>query len=153
MRKVNRGKQFEDAIKQAFEKECYTLRLYDTTNGFVGIANPCDYIAYKKPHMFMIECKSCYGASLPIANISQHQRDSLLIADKYVGMIAGYMIWFIDKDRTFFIRATDLEKYIKSSGRKSIPFDLTNLPIDIDGKKKRIMYEYDMKGFLDIWDK
>ena len=47
--KVNRGKQFEEQIKQAFlnVKDCSVDRLYDTTSGFIGVANICDFIIYK----------------------------------------------------------------------------------------------------------
>lgn len=38
----NLGKKFEELIKEAFERECYILRLYDTTNGFLNVNNPCD---------------------------------------------------------------------------------------------------------------
>ena len=41
---VNRGKQFEDVIRQAFEKvpDVSIDRLHDQTNGFRGSQNICD---------------------------------------------------------------------------------------------------------------
>ena len=85
---INRGKQFEAIVKKSFEKEpnTYVLRLYDTTNGFIGIANPCDFIVYKYPKLFLIECKTCHGASLPLTNISSNQWKRLLDADKVNGI-------------------------------------------------------------------
>ena len=43
---VNRGKQFEDKIKEGFErvKNTSVIRLYDVMTGYEGICNPCDFI-------------------------------------------------------------------------------------------------------------
>lgn len=146
---LNKGKQFESIVKKSFEKEedTYVLRLYDTTNGFIGIANPCDFVVYKHSRLFLIECKTCHGSSLPLANISSNQWNSLLEASNIDGIIAGYMIWFIDKDTTIFLQAQDAELYVKQTNKKSIPY---NIPYakQVLGNKKRVFYEYDMKGVL-----
>lgn len=144
----NLGKKFEGLIKEAFEKECYILRLYDTTNGFLNVNNPCDFIAYDNPNMFMLECKSCHGASLPITNIADNQRTSLLKASKY-GVVCGYLIWYIDKDRTIFISADDLETYLLETGRKSLEWQEDKYSFDIVGTKKRKFFDYNMKPFLE----
>lgn len=143
----NLGKKFEGIVREQFSKYCYVLRLYDTTNGFLNISNPCDFITYDKKHMFMLECKSCHGASLPLSNISQNQRDSLVEASKY-NIIAGYLVWFIDKDITIFIRAEDLETYILETGRKSLACDESKYSIKLNGTKKRKFFDYDIEQFL-----
>ncbi len=148
----NLGKKFEGLVKEAFEKQCFILRLYDTTNGYLNVANPCDFIAYDFPNMYMLECKSCYGTSLPITNISDNQRSSLLEAAKH-GIIAGYLVWFIDKDRTIFINAEDLETYMLETGRKSLAWDDDKYSVDIIGEKKRKFFNYDMHQFLERFKK
>ena len=73
---VNRGKQFEDVVREAFEKvEGVSIdRLHDQTNGFRGSQNICDFIVYKYPHQYYIECKSVHGAY--IAYLSLTNTDS-----------------------------------------------------------------------------
>ena len=48
----NRGKQFEDVIKQSFEKleDVSIDRLHDQTTGYVGSSNICDFIVYRYPY-------------------------------------------------------------------------------------------------------
>ena len=55
-------------IKEAFEKvpDTSVYRLYDTTNGFVGVANISDFIVYKFPCQYFIECKSVHGNVFPL---------------------------------------------------------------------------------------
>lgn len=148
----NLGKRFESLIKESFERECYILRLYDTTNGYKNVANPCDFIVYDNPNMFMLECKSCHKASLPISDISDNQRISLVEASKH-GIIAGYLIWFIDKDRTVFISAEDLETYLITTGRKSLEWQEDKYSFDIVGIKRRKFFEYDIHQFLERFKK
>jgi len=152
--KVNRGKDFEEAIRNALKssEDCAHLRLTDSTMGFAGVANPCDFIAYSYPHIYFLECKSCYGNTLPFANITKHQRESLSAYTKIRGVVSGYIIWFINHDRTVFINADDLDAH-ELQGYKSINIkDILNntIPfIEIIGKKKRILFEYDLSTFFE----
>ena len=43
---VNRGKQFEDIIREQFKKlkNVVTIRLYDVTTGYINQNNICDLI-------------------------------------------------------------------------------------------------------------
>ena len=45
----NRGKKFEDVVRQAFEKvpNVSIDRLHDQTTGFKGSQNICDLIVYR----------------------------------------------------------------------------------------------------------
>lgn len=146
----NRGKDFESVIKKAFKKcvDIYILRLYDTMNGYSSVANPCDFIAFKTPKLFLLECKSCHGASLPVNNISDFQRTSLLNADKnYDDMIAGYIIWFIDKDVTVFVRATDIEEHFKNN--KSLNYKKAqDIGYVFKGVKKKVFFDYNIGDFI-----
>ena len=151
MTNVNRGKQFEKQIQSALEKvdNIYVQRLYDTMNGFKNIANPCDYIVYSYPNLCMLECKSCHGSSFSKMNISDYQYEMLLKACAIKGIIAGYMIWFIDKDITVFVRADEFEKYLDYTNRKSLAYDdALRIGFEIKGKKRTILYDYDMEDFI-----
>ena len=48
---VNRGKQFEDVVKENFQRvPGLTIdRIHDQTNGFKGSSNICDFIAFLTP--------------------------------------------------------------------------------------------------------
>ena len=146
----NRGKQFETVIRKAFEKvpNVSIDRLHDQTNGFKGSQNICDFIVYKEPYEYYIECKSVHGASLPFRNITDTQWDGLLEKSKIEGVYAGIICWFIDKDVTKFIpiQALEHEKFI---GAKSVRYDSKLFSsIEIKGKKKRVFFDYNMEDFF-----
>lgn len=165
----NRGKKFEEVVRDAFEKVSNTsvVRLHDQTNGYLGSSNHCDFIVYRKPYEFHIECKSVHGNTLSIhsipkpdkhgvlhgfyGNITDTQWTGLLEKSKISGVVAGVICWWVDKDVTLFIDIRRLE-YLRNAGLKSIRYDndeWTDLIIPIKGKKKRVFFDYDMEGFLD----
>ena len=159
---VNRGKQFEDVIKQAFEKVPGVSidRLHDQTTGYAGSSNICDFIVYKEPYEYYIECKSVHGNRLNIhgnnpkhkyGNITNTQWEGLLEKSKIEGVHAGIICWFIDKDDTRFFPIQYLKKY-RDLGCKSVAAfddaDDIEHPIEIKGKKKRVFFDYDMESFL-----
>lgn len=157
---INRGKQFEQQIRQGFENCKYSDiisidRLPDPMGGYKGIGNICDFMVFDAPYLYYIECKCCYGKSFPISHITQNQWQGLLEKSKIPFVIAGYIIWLIDYDFTFFVYASDLSAYIERTGRKSISADdaingeLICYPIR--GKKRKVLFDYDMAEFLEIW--
>lgn len=156
----NYGKEFEKTIKESFEKtnDTSVIRLHDQTTGYKGSANVCDFIVYRKPYQYFIECKSIHGNTFPLSNISMTQLYGLLKMSKIDGVYAGFIIWFIDKDVTLFVPA-DFVESIRREGRKSIRFDeeqtefITRakkvIPIfELIGRKKRIFFNYDMERFF-----
>ena len=159
--KPNRGKEFEYVIKKSFEKvpNISIDRLPDQMSGYSGSSNICDFIVYHHPIQLYIECKATYGNTLSIhsnnpkrayGDISNTQWEGLLEKEKLYGVAAGYIIWYIDNDRTYFVPA-HIAKQFKDDGKKSINIkDLVNNfnSIKLEGAKKRIFYDYDMKIFL-----
>ena len=152
----NLGKKFENVIRDAFEKVPGVSidRLHDQTNGFKGSQNICDFIVYREPYEYYIECKSVHGASLPFNNITDTQYKGLLEKSKIEGVFAGIICWWIDKDITLYIPIQILQE-LKIQGYKSIRFDTDILSyknvkiIFILGKKKRVFFDYDMEEFLE----
>jgi hypothetical protein len=159
MSKVNRGKQFEEQVRTALENVPDTSvdRLIDPQNGFAGVRNICDFIAYHYPHQFYVECKSCYGNTLSIHTnnpknkygaITNNQWEGLLEKSKTKGVIAGYVIWFIDHDITVFLSAQYLE-FIRNEGKKSVNIkDLDDSWYIVPGNKKRVLFDYDFSKLL-----
>lgn len=70
------AKNFEAKFKQDFSKLDGAVidRLYDTTNGFKNINNPCDFIGYKFPNAFYLELKTTKGNTLPLDRITQYDK-------------------------------------------------------------------------------
>lgn len=159
---VNYGKKFENVIRECFEKVSNVSidRLHDQTTGFWGSTNVSDYIVYRKPYEYYFECKSVHGNTLSIhsndekhkyGNITNKQWEGLLEKSKIQGVFAGVIVWFADKDITAFIPIQELV-LAKQNGYKSIRFDYEPFFVKgfmkIQGKKKRVFYDYDMGGFL-----
>ena len=150
---INRGKAFERVIRDSFEKmhDVSVDRLHDQTSGYKSTsANPCDFIVYKKPHIYYLECKAIHGNTLNFnAHISKYQWDTLLRKSEIDGVVAGVICWWVDHDRTIFIPIEDLQ-LMRTVGFKSVRYDAiddcdgdTGM-IEISGKKKRVFFEYNM---------
>lgn len=148
----NIGKQFEDAVRKSFEKvpDVSIDRLRDAPKKLKGVDNPSDFIVYKKPHELYVECKSHRGNTLPFSCIRKEQLDGM--SEKWLksGVIAGFMIWFIDHDLTVWV-SIDMIKTMMWFGYKSLNIqDLEKIPhLVVPGKKKRVYFEYNMEQFLE----
>lgn len=152
---VNRGKKFENIIRDSFLKvpNVSVDRLHDQTTGFRGSQNICDFIVYKEPYEYYIECKSVNGNTLPLRNITDTQWNGLLEKSKIEGVFAGVICWWVDKDITRFIPIKTLQ-VMKEYEYKSYKFNIDVYQGErsyvIRGKKKRVFFDYDMEKFLDV---
>lgn len=151
---VNRGKDFEKAIRQSFEKvpQVSFDRLQDPTAGYSGISNICDFIAFKYPFQYYFECKSIRGNTLNFkSNITKKQWQGLLEKNKITGVFAGVLIWFIDYDITLFVNIDELKK-LKDNGAKSLNIkDIRDKKLKyfrLKAQKKRVLFEYDGVDFF-----
>lgn len=148
---VNRGKQFEEAVKQSFLKidDTAVIRLQDPAMGYRGVSNICDYIVYHRPFMYLIECKSVHGNLLSFNNITRNQWEGLLKMSEIEGVVAGILCWWVDHDVTKFIPIEELQR-VKTRSMKSIRYDNKDLvDVEIKGYKRRVLYSYDMKDFFE----
>ena len=151
---VNRGKQFEQIVRNSFGDVPHTLvvRLPDQTNGYAGGANMCDFIVYHYPRVYCLECKTIHGNTLPFSNISKNQWLGLLEADKKKGVVAGIICWWVDRNVTKFIPISVLKGIQETGKYKSFSYaweDTANGIITLQGKKKRVFFEYDMEAFFE----
>lgn len=157
---VNRGKQFEEVIKQSFlkVKDVSIDRLHDQTTHFKGSsANICDFIVYRKPYEYYIECKTVHGNTIPIYTpnddrkygaFTNKQWEGMLEKSHIPGVTAGAIIWFIDKDTTVYYPIQILEE-IRNLGKKSIRYDYFHPErIYLTGVKKKVFYDYNMFDLL-----
>lgn len=152
MARNNKGKAFEQIIHQAFSKvsDVSIDRLRDAPRKLKGVDNPSDFIVYKKPHELYVECKSHKGNTLPFSCIREEQLNGMLNKSQIKGVKAGIIIWYIERDITVWVPISEVVRW-KNTGAKSINIkDLDSLScIYIQGKKKRVYYEYDMNDFLE----
>ena len=129
---VNRGKDFESIVYKCISKlgDVYIKRVYDNMGGYFGVCGDCDFICYKRPQFYMLECKSTHENTLAIYSpnpkkkygaISNTQWEGMFKASQY-DVVAGVMCWWIDRDMTKFLPIQELVKY-REEGHKSIRFD------------------------------
>ena len=147
----NRGKKFENIIQDACMKVkgVSVDRIHDQTNGFKNSSNICDFIMYKYPHQYYIECKTIHGNTFPLSNVSKKQREGMLEKSKIPGVIAGIILWFVDHDKTFFIPIQHIQDEM-DLGFKSLNVRKLDKQIwkKIEGTKRRIFFDYDMDAFF-----
>lgn len=166
--RVNRGKDFEGQVHDGFLQipRVSIDRLPDPMAGYAGVKNICDFLVYKFPFQYYIECKSCYGNRLSIhsndpkkkyGSITNNQWEGLLDKSKIPGVKAGILVWFIDHDETFWLDIRLLEKH-RNAGNKSIAYfcdwvDFTDeshcMWTRISGKKRRVLFDYDFIPFFE----
>lgn len=149
---INRGKQFEDKIQEQLEKipNISIDRLYDVTMGYKNINNPCDFIVYKYPYILYLECKTTNTSTLNFkSQIRENQLVGLIEKSKIRGVVAGILCWFVKNDKTIFIPIQYINELIQSN-KKSFNinnFDNTKV-IELNGCKKRVFFNYDIKNFF-----
>lgn len=150
---MSRGKKFEKVVREAFEKNPTISidRLPDPTGGYLGVRNICDFIVYKYPFQLYLECKVQQGNTLNFTSrISDNQWNGLLEKSKIPGVVAGVLVWFVDHDITTFVPIQELERLRDEPGQKSLHVNHLNFRdnIPLEGRKKRVFFEYDAEGFL-----
>lgn len=140
------GKKFESIVYEAFKAvpDVSIDRIPDQTMHYKGRANVSDFIVFRQPYQFYVECKTVHGNTLPLSNITQF--DDLYEKSKIIGVKAGVLCWWIDKDVTAWIPIESLF-VAKSSGEKSVRYDHWSVRY-IRGRKKKVYFDYDMYSFF-----
>lgn len=152
---LNYGKQFEQKFKEDWLKlsDSDILRLYDTTNGYKSISNISDFICFKSPYMFYMECKSTQGNTFPFSRLTQFDKLSKKINIK--GVNAGVIIWFIDHDKVCYVSVEEIIR-LKQLNYKSIHvkmIDNTEFKVyNVPSKKKRVFLDSDYNILISIAD-
>lgn len=89
----NKGKQFELIYKKNWvdtvpDSLCY--RLMDAQGGYFGISNVGDFICYKYPFIYLIDCKTKAGNTLSFSDIRQY--DKMLQYKDIKGVFVGVVV-------------------------------------------------------------
>ena len=76
-----------------------------------------DFIGYKKPNIFYLECKSTHENTFNFVKLTQY--DKLKKKVGIPGVRAGVVIWFIEHDRVVYVPISTITK-MKEDGLKSV---------------------------------
>lgn len=134
----NIGKTFEQEFKECVPPDYYLYRLKDDTSGFYGVSNPCDYILFRSPYLFLVELKTHKGKSIPIAKIRPNQIQGMEKATHYEGVYGGFLINFRELEETYYITVQDVIQFTQTEERKSIPVEwCRDHGVKIEQKKEK----------------
>lgn len=143
----NRGKQFELRFKEDWIRSMSSCidRIYDQVSGYKTVSNISDYIAFKYPLLFYLECKSTNEGTFNFARLTQYDKlVSKLGCEK--GVRIGVVIWFVNNDRVIYVPIKTI-KEMKSDGLKSVNIRTIDGSgyrfFDIPSKKLRVFMESD----------
>lgn len=111
---VSRGKQFEKVVEKYIKSIPGVLceRLHDVTSGYLNLNTPADYIVYKYPNFYFVECKTVHGMSIPISNLVQLDRINERIKG-VTGSHGYFIVWFVDCAITLVLDVDFINRYIQ----------------------------------------
>ncbi len=148
-RKKNEGKRFEEDFRNSIPPDIFYLRLKDDTAGFKGVNNPCDFILFKTPLLFLLELKSTKDLSLPFSKIRDNQIDKMGLAVTKKNVYGGFIVNFRQVEETYYLSHSLVDEYMKTANRKSIPIKwCREFGTLIPQQKKRVRYNYDISTWL-----
>lgn len=147
---ISRGKRFEKEVQGFLQEAGYSvIRLYDTMMGYAGVSNPCDFVAYKKPNIIYMECKSTYNGILNFkSDIRESQWEGLTKRKDVDGAVCGFLVWFVSLDKTLFVPIQTMLE-LREQGYKSLDTQaVKNFPhFEVEGKRTKIYFKYDVERF------
>ena len=114
---MNYGKIWENDFKKAMGQTC--IRLYDTTNGYAGVKNPCDFVYYLYPYYYLFELKSTQHDRLSFSNITENQWQSMDYFSKQYGVNPCIAVQF-RKSKECYIIPFNVIQRMKQAGEKSV---------------------------------
>ena len=143
---VNRGKQFEEKVKEDLLKLSHVSleRLPDQMSGYQGSKNVCDFTTYIYPFYYYLECKTTNENTFPLSALTQY--DKLLERAGRLGVRSGVILWFVKHDTVVYVPIKTFEK-LKADGKKSVNIKMVGKDeyriITIPSVKKRVFLDSD----------
>lgn len=158
---MKRGGIFETNFKKSVPSNILFYRFRDgTSNWDKGTMtrfqqkNICDCMLFDGNYLYFVELKNHKGKSLPLNCIRDSQIEELTKYSKYKNTICGIVINFQDVEECYWLFISQINSFITSINRKSIPIDFCRENgIKIANKRLRTNYRYDIDNMLkDIED-
>ena len=141
------GKKFEAHFKKNWidtVPESFIYRLNDQMSGYMGSSNISDFICYKKPELFLIECKAHSGNTFPFSAFRQYE--DLSHWSNLDGVHPGVILWLYDHDVIIWVPIKTFMK-LKSEDKKSFNIKYLGNPdyesVIIPTKKLRTVLDGD----------
>lgn len=122
------GKKFETHLKANWASsvpDAFLYRLDDQMSGYQGSSNICDFIGYKYPNIYLIECKEHKKNTFPFSAFRQY--DDLAKCTGIKGLHAGVVLWFSDHDLVLWIPIETFIK-LKEEDKKSFNVKMVDDP-------------------------
>ena len=121
--------------------------------------SPCDCFMFNGKVLYTLELKSIGTTFISFERekgdkgvIHKHQIDNLLNFSTYENIISGFVLDFRLSDKTYFCMIEESVNMINHLDKKSFNekdlFDWCN-PIEIEKKKMKVNYRYNVQKFLD----
>lgn len=121
---VNKGKVWEKCVEESWKDSfpnSFILRLPDQQNGYFGTSrNVVDYIAFNSPYLYLIECKTIKGNTLPLSNLKQYER--MLAYNDIRNIKVGFLVWWQEKGITAWVPVSAITT-LKDEDKKSVHVD------------------------------
>ena len=137
---MNEGKKFEKQFRNSLLKEGFmVVRLPDPPQSFDYLEsknnhlrfsnkNPYDLLVFNGENLYCLELKSVKGTSISFQNaddkssknIKYHQIKELTEASNYKKVIAGLVLNFRKKNKTYFLDIKNFNKFNENTDKKSI---------------------------------
>lgn len=156
---MNEGKKFEEDFKKSVPSSCFYYRFKDGTSSWDKGSNTrfqskniCDCMVYNPNYpdcsLYLFELKSHKGKSIPINCIRANQIEGLLEASKK--RVNCYVIFNMrDINKTYAVIIEDLNNFIETTTRKSIPISfIESVGKFIPQEKKKARWKYNLENFL-----
>ena len=152
------GKKFEEEVKDSISKDIFYYRFRDTPSSYAKdsqtikyiVPNPCDIFLFKTPCLYFIELKNVSSKktySFDDTAMKQIKRmNDLKEVPKFV---KGFLITFREYEETYILYLSDINMFLKESGKKSIKKEECGaLGIFIPQTKKIKYYFYDLTPLI-----
>ena len=151
---ANRAKAFEKRFASDWERTvqdslCY--RLLDVMSGYKAISNAGDYICFKSPSCFIIDCKSTEQNTF---SVNFRQYDQMVKYMNIPGLHCGVIIWFINHDKCVWVPIETFVK-LKADDKKSFNVKMIGsdeyFHIEIPSKKIRTYLSSDYENMVEYY--
>ena len=146
---ADRGKKFEAQFAQDWSNtfiNSFGYRLHDQVTGYkITSRNPCDFICYKFPYLYLLEIKSHEGNTFPFSAFRQYEE--MIKYKDITGAKVGVILWFVDHDSCIVYIPIRTFIKLKEEGKKSFNVKMINDPnydcLLLPSKKLRTFYKTD----------
>lgn len=109
-------KRFEQQVAKDLSKidKSLVYRLPDQQSGYYGTSsNICDFIFYRQPNIYFIECKTHRGNTFPLSAFRQYSKMVECVGKQ--GVRCGVILWMYEHDKIFYIPVSTFTKLINDN--------------------------------------